>query len=505
MKKKNILVLSLLALFTLGACGEAGEGAQGPQGPQGEAGAPGQPGQQGEQGLPGQAGQSAYEIYKQSHPEYTGDEAQWISDLVNGRLADKEGEHPIEYIELDYLSMEEVEEVYPKISYDFSHVSYILQEGYFGDPNYAGMYEEIVEGDITANDVYIGTYEENEYDYIDHFVVTDYHVKYDEKYVIAQNDTQLYSYSVATEVKGNTSTKVGDKYCSFDNLYGAESAQEVAYQRMSSYAYYGEFYKTKDGHLYSFYQSFYMDTFTALDGNSYPTRYYVSVVMDFNTVENPKLLSYHYMERTESDVDPLVRQSENYVLGYCSVDAEFEYGTKIAAVDKDAVYATTMKFFIDRDTTPYMVVRRDSLSYDPATGNITGHGGGSTGNYTTHSYAKASFSIDSVTVSCSLVLSDQSISIDAAKMYILELTQDTYGYYSYQTRTIELTQEQITVQYPDDFVAKEYASATYHVQGQWQEVALDVVGTFTGSYNELNVFVPALSVTITHSSYNLFI
>ena len=135
MKSKRFLALSLLALFTLGACGEAGAqgeqgpkgdtgaqgetGATGPQGPQGPQGEPGQQGPQGPQGEPGQQGsegqqgpqgpqgpqgqpgQSAYDLYKQLNPGYTGDEAQWMSDLVNGRLADKEGEQQEEMVELD--------------------------------------------------------------------------------------------------------------------------------------------------------------------------------------------------------------------------------------------------------------------------------------------------------------------------------------------------------------------------------------------------------------------
>ncbi len=38
----------------------------------------------------GENGKSAYEIYIEYHPEYTGDEQQWIEDLVNGNLSQKE-------------------------------------------------------------------------------------------------------------------------------------------------------------------------------------------------------------------------------------------------------------------------------------------------------------------------------------------------------------------------------------------------------------------------------
>ena len=39
-------------------------------------------------GDPGSNGKSAYDIYKESHPEYTKSESEWLDDLVNGRLAD---------------------------------------------------------------------------------------------------------------------------------------------------------------------------------------------------------------------------------------------------------------------------------------------------------------------------------------------------------------------------------------------------------------------------------
>ena len=59
------------------------------KGPQGEKGDSGEEGSQGEQGDKGDDGKSAYEIYCESHPDYQGNEEQWMDDLVNGRLADK--------------------------------------------------------------------------------------------------------------------------------------------------------------------------------------------------------------------------------------------------------------------------------------------------------------------------------------------------------------------------------------------------------------------------------
>lgn len=64
--------------------GEKGDaGAQGLQGEKGDTGAQGPQGEKGEDGL------SAYEIYLKYHPEYAGDEEQWIYDFVNGNLAEK--------------------------------------------------------------------------------------------------------------------------------------------------------------------------------------------------------------------------------------------------------------------------------------------------------------------------------------------------------------------------------------------------------------------------------
>ena len=46
----------------------------------------GEKGEAGQDGQDGQNGLSAYELYKNRYPEYAGNEDQWISDLVNGKL-----------------------------------------------------------------------------------------------------------------------------------------------------------------------------------------------------------------------------------------------------------------------------------------------------------------------------------------------------------------------------------------------------------------------------------
>ena len=62
----------------------------GRKGDKGDQGDKGDKGEQGDTGQKGADGKSAYEIYKQAHPEYEGDEQQWLDDLVNGRLGNQD-------------------------------------------------------------------------------------------------------------------------------------------------------------------------------------------------------------------------------------------------------------------------------------------------------------------------------------------------------------------------------------------------------------------------------
>ena len=63
------------------------EGPMGPKGPQGIQGPVGPQGATGQKGQQGNAGLSAYEIYKLYHPSYINNEADWLDDLVSGKLA----------------------------------------------------------------------------------------------------------------------------------------------------------------------------------------------------------------------------------------------------------------------------------------------------------------------------------------------------------------------------------------------------------------------------------
>ena len=70
-----------------GSQGETGpQGEQGPKGDKGDTGSQGPQGEQGPKGDQGDTGKSAYELFKEAHPEYEGDEKQWLDDLINGRL-----------------------------------------------------------------------------------------------------------------------------------------------------------------------------------------------------------------------------------------------------------------------------------------------------------------------------------------------------------------------------------------------------------------------------------
>lgn len=89
MKKFKLLTLLLGCGFILSSCSGA-EGPAGPIGPQGPQGETGQPGANGQNGTDGEDGKSAYEIYCEAHPEYTGSEEEWLDDLVNGELGNKE-------------------------------------------------------------------------------------------------------------------------------------------------------------------------------------------------------------------------------------------------------------------------------------------------------------------------------------------------------------------------------------------------------------------------------
>lgn len=101
--KKIAVAAMVLGCFSLSltSCGEPEVGPEGPAGPMGPEGPQGEPGKDGSNGADGQDGQdgqdghdgadglSAYELYCLAHPEYQGTEEEWLSDLVNGNLADK--------------------------------------------------------------------------------------------------------------------------------------------------------------------------------------------------------------------------------------------------------------------------------------------------------------------------------------------------------------------------------------------------------------------------------
>lgn len=68
--------------------GDTGE--LGPKGDTGEQGPKGDSGKQGAKGDKGNEGKSAYELYCDAHLEYDKTEEEWLDDLINGRLGNKE-------------------------------------------------------------------------------------------------------------------------------------------------------------------------------------------------------------------------------------------------------------------------------------------------------------------------------------------------------------------------------------------------------------------------------
>lgn len=71
-------------------------GKDGLNGKDGADGKDGLNGKDGSDGKDGENGLSAYELYKKYHPEYTKSEEEFLDDLVNGRLGNKESENPLE-------------------------------------------------------------------------------------------------------------------------------------------------------------------------------------------------------------------------------------------------------------------------------------------------------------------------------------------------------------------------------------------------------------------------
>ncbi len=84
------LILVLACLCALAACqngADGNDGRDGVDGKDGINGTNGADGKDGTNGKDGVDGKTAYQLYKDSHPEYSGDEQQWLTDLANGKLA----------------------------------------------------------------------------------------------------------------------------------------------------------------------------------------------------------------------------------------------------------------------------------------------------------------------------------------------------------------------------------------------------------------------------------
>ena len=92
--------------------GEKGDkGDKGDPGEKGDKGDSGDKGDKGDKGDQGEDGKSAYELYIEAHPEYQGDEQQWLDDLVNGRLGTEEPTYYTVTFDLGYDSLSFTQQV----------------------------------------------------------------------------------------------------------------------------------------------------------------------------------------------------------------------------------------------------------------------------------------------------------------------------------------------------------------------------------------------------------
>ena len=89
-------------------CGKV-TGEDGQDGQDGQNGQDGQDGQNGQDGQDGTDGLSAYEIYIKYHPEYTGTEEEWLSDLISGELGQEETVEYIPDLRLTVAAGEDIE------------------------------------------------------------------------------------------------------------------------------------------------------------------------------------------------------------------------------------------------------------------------------------------------------------------------------------------------------------------------------------------------------------
>ena len=336
MKSKRLLALSLLALFTLGACGTAG--AQGEQGPQGEQGVPGQTGAQGpqgeqgptgpagpqgeqgiqgpqgiqgiqgpqgEQGVQGPAGKSAYEIYKELNPTYVGTEEQWMSDLVNGRLADKDDDSepaPASFTSIFTLGNDTSEVFYGKLFSTVDHISHFGYRDTYIDDDFSGVVaRETYHYGVDFYKDGLAVSEESNERYYDVGLYQILAGSMHEVDVTALSETKaqyinhLVSYEAHGEMAGST-----PQFWSFgDNYYAAPQAtiqqsltndvySEFTFAGPNTYVVFNEQHRVF-ALTYSRDVYYYTDSFGSLDYGYFQEeiRY---ALMDLNTLEDPKLV-----------------------------------------------------------------------------------------------------------------------------------------------------------------------------------------------------------------------
>ena len=353
MKNKRYLALALVTLFALGGCGkkdvqaatdvlqgEKGEkGDTGAQGEQGIQGPQGEQGIQGPQGPAGAPGMSAYLLYKQLNPGYTGDEAQWMSDLVNGRLADKEGEQTTPNVALtsvDTLSLTKREEIcitlYEKIE-NISSASAVWQDAEYETDGSSWVYYETY--DSTFYDEGI-EYISSHYDF--HSLIGGYDIltgfaNYEGYKAISANGKQNLLHNINYDYHGDIEPI---RPWQFWDTYRADKApiQNVEFDWMISdylgipgYSYIGY---DSENHLYGMSIEKIVDR-SSSNFNGYNFNYVYEdiyyAIFDLNTLQDPRVLSVNYVSINTRDHDYYGRElNEQFIFDVYLEDYVFEYG-----------------------------------------------------------------------------------------------------------------------------------------------------------------------------------
>ena len=337
MKKKNLL-LSLLAVFALGACNK--EEVKSIQGEQGEKGEAGLQGPQGEQGQPGQAGASAYQMYKQLYPSYQGDEAQWINDLVNGRLANGQGggesQDALELTDVYMYGNDFAEDVFDTLVEELANASHATYDEVEQDYNSDGSYDLYTYSEDSVyydDDVeLLSVYEDERYCTGAYNILTNYNESVGYK-TLSQNNKQFILYNYDVHCKGlnfmpSTKWNFWETYTSNYIPLQILEFEWIIFDYLDSY---GSFIAhDEEDNLYGIYYSYDLNRYSdSYQGYSYDyiQEGFTYVICDLNTLQDPRLNSFNYIDVYTCDHDEYGRELKEPAVTYIETDESiFEYG-----------------------------------------------------------------------------------------------------------------------------------------------------------------------------------